>query len=138
MPEEFDYGPRLTDEEYERRVVDLQRQLPRLPGRDLDAQVRRRQLDLAIDHRLGCNFPQERREALWAIQQDVERRRLRLAFKYFVRKVFRKALVKDAQALAGYVVDEYAKVLTEAELRSFFGLRKGERPALPVDMSHLK
>jgi hypothetical protein len=138
MPEEFDYGPRLTNEEYEKRIVELQRGLPSLAGRGLDEQVRRKQLDLAIDHRLGCNFPEARREALWAIQQRVETRRLRLAFKYVLRKLFRKTLVRNVQSLAGYMVDEYAKELTGAELRSFFDLREGEQPELPVDMSQLR
>lgn len=138
MPDGFDYGPRLTDEEYERRLVELQRGLPSLPGRDLEAQVRRRQLDLAIDHRLGRDFPSERREALWTVQQDVEQRRLRLAFRYLVKRLFRKPLVAGARALAGYMVDEYAKVLTDPELKSFLGLREGERPELPIDMNQLK
>lgn len=138
MPEAFDYGPRLTNEEYEKRIVELQRGLPTLPDRRLDEEVRRQQLDLAIDHRLGCNFPMARREALWAIQQRVETRRLRLAFKYLLKKLFRKALVSGAQNLAGYMVEEYAKELTGAELRSFFDLREGERPELPVDVNQLR
>jgi hypothetical protein len=36
------------------------------------------------------------------------------------------------------MVDEYAKVLSRAELESFFDLRKGERPVLPIDIEQLK
>lgn len=136
MQEDLTHGPRLTDEEYEKRIVELHRRLPPMPTKDQDREVRRLELDLAIDHRLGRDFPRERREALWAVQQRVEKKRLRLGVKYLLRKLFAKGLPGDAQSLAGYMVDEYAKVLTKPELESFFGLREGERPTLPIDTNH--
>jgi hypothetical protein len=100
--------------------------------------VRRRELELAIDHRLGRDFPLERREALWAAKERVEKKRLRLGVKFLVKRLFAKNVNKEAQGLAGYMVDEYAKVLNAAELESFFGLKKGERPELPIDIDELK
>jgi hypothetical protein len=138
MPEALNHGPRLTDEEYEKRIIELHRGLPPMPTEEQDRQVRRMALDLSIDHRLGRDFPQERRELLWAIQQRVEKRRLWLALKYPFRRLFAKSLARGAQGLAGYLVDEYAGVLTQAELKSFFGLEEGQRPALPIDMDRLK
>ena len=138
MPEALNHGPRLTDEEYEKRIIELHRGLPPMPTEEQDRQVRRMALDLSIDHRLGRDFPQERRELLWAIQQRVEKRRLRLALKYPFRRLFAKSLARGAQGMAGYLVDEYAEVLTQAELKSFFGLEEGQRPALPIDMDQLK
>jgi len=136
MQERFTHGPRLTDEEYERRIIELHRGLPPMPTKDQDREVKRRELDLAIDHRLGRDFPAERRKALWAVQQRVEKKRLRLGVKYLLRKLFATNLARDAQGLAGYMVDEYAKVLTKPELKSFFALQEGERPTLPIDMDH--
>ncbi|HSM88451.1 MAG TPA: hypothetical protein VLT56_00355 [Desulfobacterales bacterium] len=138
MPEALNHGPRLTDEEYEKRIIELHRGLPPMPTEEQDIQVRRMALDLSIDHRLGRDFPQERRELLWAIQQRVEKRRLWLALKYPFRRLFAKSLARGAQGLAGYLVDEYAGVLTQAEIKSFFGLEEGQRPALPIDMDQLK
>ena len=69
MPEKINHGPRLTDEEYEKKMIELHRDLPPMPSEEQDRQVRRMALDLAIDHRLGRDFPPERRELLWAIQQ---------------------------------------------------------------------
>jgi hypothetical protein len=138
MQEEPDHGPRLTDEEYEKRIIDLHRDLPPMPTVEQDRQVRRMALDLAIDHRLGRDFPQERRELLWAIQQRTEKRRLWFALKYPLRRIFAKSLARGAQGLAGYLVDEYAKVLTKAELKNFFSLEEGQRPALPIDTDRLK
>jgi hypothetical protein len=138
MREELNHGPRLSDGEYEKRIVELHRGLPPMPTEAQDRRVRRMALDLAVDHRLGCDFPRERRELLWAVQQRVEKRRLWLAFTYPFRKFFTKSLARGAQGLAGYLVDEYAKVLTPAELKSFFSLEGGRRPALPIDISRLK
>jgi hypothetical protein len=138
MQEELNHGPRLTVEEYERKIIELHSGLPPMPTKDQDRQVRQMELNLAIDHRLGRDFPPERREALWNIQQRVEKKRLWLALKYPVRRFFAKSLARDAQGLAGFLVDAYAKVLTQSELKSFFDLQKGQRPALPIDLNQLK
>ena len=138
MQEETNYGPCLTDEEFERRIIELHRGLPPMPTAEEDRQVRRLALNLALDHRLGRDFPKERRELLWAIQQRVEKRRLWLALMYPFRKFFAKNLDRGAQGLAGYLVDEYAEVLTKAEIKSFFSLEEGQRPALPIDIDQLK
>ena len=138
MRSELNYGPRLTDDEYERRIIDLYRGLPPMPTKDQDREVRRQELELAIDHRLGRDFPRERREALWGAKERVEKKRLRLGVKFLIKRLFAKNVNKQAQGLAEYMVDEYAKVLNAAELESFFGLKKGERPALPIDIDELK
>jgi len=138
MPEKLNHGPRLTDEEYEKKMIELHRDLPPMPSEEQDRQVRRMALDLAIDHRLGRDFPPERRELLWAIQQRVEKKRLWFALKHPFRRLFAKDLARGAQGLAGYLVDEYAKVLTESEVNSFFSLEEGQQPALPIDLDQLK
>jgi hypothetical protein len=97
MQEEANHGPRLTDEEYDKRIIELHRGLPSMPSEDQDRQVRRMALDLAIDHRLGCDFPQARRESLWAIQQRTEKRRLWFALKYPLRRLFAKRLARGDQ-----------------------------------------
>lgn len=138
MAQDLKYGRRLTDAEYERKIIELHRGLPPMPTKAQDQEVRRAELNLAIDHRLGRDFPPERREALWAIQQRVEKRRLRLGLKYFLRRILARKLARDVHGLAGYMVDEYGKVLNGAELESFFGLKHGERPELPIDIDQLK
>jgi hypothetical protein len=90
---------------------------------------------LAIDHRFGRDFPEARREALWAASERVEAHRLRLGLKYLLSVVVRPLRRKQATALTSALAAEYSKVLTQSELEQFFGLEKGERPALPVDPS---
>jgi hypothetical protein len=137
MQSELEYGPRLTDAEYEKQVVSLYRNLPPMPSPAQDTETRRQELNLAIDHRLGRAFPEERRLALWAAQQRVEKRRLRLAMKYLLHRLVTKLLARDAQSLAGYAAEEYAKVLSPEELRRFLNLKEGESPSLPIDIEHL-
>jgi hypothetical protein len=136
--DKLDYGPRLSDEEYDRSIVELNSKLPPVPSREQQREVSRRELDLAIDHRLGCDFPRARRDALWAVQQKVERRRIRLIFKYLLRRFFAKSLIKDAQGLAGYLVEAYGSVLSRTELERFFGKEEVRNPALPIDAEQLK
>lgn len=138
MQQQLDFGPRLTDEEYQRRIVQLHGDLPASHSEQRDEEVRRQELELAIDHRLGCDFPRERREALWSVQQRIENRRLRLALKYLLRRILPRYLAHGAQSLATYAADEYATVLSVPELRRFLDLQEGERPVLPVDMDQLR
>jgi hypothetical protein len=138
MNDDLGHGPRLTDEEYDSGIVKLHGDLPPVPTRAQDRHVRRQALELAIDHRLGRDFPLDRREALWAIQQRVEKKRLRLIFKHLLRRFFPRRLARGAQGLAGYLVDEYAKVLSKSELESFFGAEEARRPALPIDPNRLR
>lgn len=138
MPEGFHHGPRLTGAEYDQAIVALHTGLPPKPGRDLDRQVRRRALDLAIDHRLGRDFPRDRREALWAVQQRMDRRRGRLLFKYLLRRFLAKALARDAEGLARDVVAAYATVLSPAEIEAYFGPEESRRPGLPGNIEDLR
>lgn len=135
---ELDYGSRLTGEEYDRAIVELHSRLPPTPSLQQRRETRHRELDLAIDYRLGRDFPRSRRDALWAVQQKVERRRLGLMFKYLLRRFFAKSLITDAQGLAGYVVEAYASVLNKAELEQFFGAEDVRHPSLPVSPEQLR
>ena len=135
---DLDYGARLSDEEYDRAIIALHSAMPAVLSRKQRREVRRRELELAVDHRLGRDFPRSRRDALWEVQQQVERRRLLLMFKYLLRRLVARGLVRDAQQLAGYLVESYANVLSEAELERFFGKDAAHHPALPVEPEQLK
>ena len=112
------YGRRLTDEEYEKAIVAIQNELPSTTTKDQESTVRRSELNLAIDHRLGVNFPADRREALWAIQERLEKRRMFLA----LLRLFPRRLEQASSHLADYLVREYSTVLTPSEVREFFDL----------------
>lgn len=130
---ELGHGPRLGDREYERRVVRLHEGLPPVPSREQDREVRRAELDLAIDHRLGRDFPADRRLALWRVAEEADRRRLRLIGRHLVGRLFgRRRNPAAANALAAAMVERFGEVLDERELASFFGEER-HAPTLPVD-----
>jgi hypothetical protein len=135
MSADLGYGPRLSDEEYDRAIVTLHEKLPAMPTREEDRTARRTELDLAIDHRLGRRFPQAKRDALWQVVQRVERRRLRLIGRHLVSRVLpfgRRERERAGQGLAGVLVEQFSQVLSDRELESFFELA-GSPPSLPVD-----
>ena len=136
--EKVSHGRKLTLEEYEKAIIDLHSGSPPKLSKKQDRSVRLKELHLAIDHYLGCDFPAERREALWAIQEKIERKRLRLALKYFFRKLFHKSLYHNIQGLMGFMVDEYSKALNDSELQQFLDLQEGEEPMMPIDRDQLK
>jgi hypothetical protein len=127
------HGTRLTLKEYEKHIVELYSGLPSSLSKEEKINIHQRELNLTIDHRLGQDFPKDRREALWAIQQRVEKRRFRLMFQWLLHFISYRWLYSSANKLAGYLVDEYAKVLTKEELQAFFELRENERPTLPIE-----
>lgn len=132
------HGPCLSGEEYDKRIVDLHENLPPTLSPEMERQVRRQEMDIAIDYRLGCKFPKHRRDQLWEVQNQVEKRRGRLMFKYLFRRLYSRAFTRNAQNLAGYLVDEYAKVLSREELKKYFGEDEARDPALPIDLENLK
>lgn len=138
MKTELDHGLCLSGEEYDKRIVELHANLPPTLSPEMERQVRRKEMEIAIDYRLGCNFPKHRRDQLWEVQERVEKRRGRLMFNYLFRRFFSKVFVRSAQNLAGYVVDEYAKVLSREELENYFGKDEVRNPALPIDIENLK
>lgn len=127
------FGPRLTGEEYDRRIVALHSGQPAAPSREADRATRRAELELAIDHRLGRAFPKVRREALWIVHQRVQGRPLQMMGRYLIKRLLGLSLVPEARGLAGYVIDEYAKVLSHEELEAFFGPEEVRSPGLPLD-----
>jgi hypothetical protein len=90
-----------------------------MPTREEDRAHRRRALDLAIDHRFGREFPQPRRDALWAASERIESKRVWIGLKYlFGRLMGRHA---QARALTRMLTGEYRKVLSASELEQFLG-----------------
>lgn len=135
MQKEFNrHGRRLTGEEYDRKTVGLFQMMPNgLTGgtKAEDVEYRKAQLNLEIDHRLGVDFPADRREQMWKAAEEADRGRIAQAFKIVARHVwngFKGPLDgnrEDASILAQMVVNKYGKVLDAEELEQF--LPKADR-----------
>ena len=119
MAQRGDHGPRLTAEEYDRAVIDLYRGASPMPTREQDRALRRRALDLAIDFRLGRDFPPARRDALWAASERVESKRVWIGLKYLLRRLTGGRA--HAWALIRVLGREYGDVLSPSELEQFLG-----------------
>jgi hypothetical protein len=119
MPGQSSHGKRLSAKEYERKVAELYTDVPPVPSREQERKVRRRELDLTIDHRLGVAFPDERRAALWEVQEKVERRRGKLVLRYLIRTLVPGSVQRGSTRLADFLVSEYSKVLNQEELDRF-------------------
>ena len=116
-----DHGPLLSDQEYEKRIFALYDAVPPMPSVDAERELRRRELDVLIDHRLGVRFPLERRAALWTAQEHIEKRRTRLGIETLARALLPQRLQPKTSRLARFAIQEYAKVLTSDELEQFLG-----------------
>lgn len=119
------YGPRISDDEYDQRVVALHTSAAGY-GKDRDRELRRAELNLALDHRLGRDFPADRRRMLWEAQERTERRRRHLALRSLLGLTRTRSIEAAADSLARDLVKAYAEVLTPAELEAFFGDGAGD------------
>lgn len=138
MDKDLGYGRKLNGTEYDQRMVALHTNLPSNLSSEMERQVRRQELDITIDYRLGCNFPKEKREKLWEIQERIEKKRLRLIAKYLLSFVWKKLFIKGTQDLARELVAEYATVLSAEEMEQYFGKTEMENPTLPINPENFK
>jgi len=135
MTRTVDFGRKLSGEEYERRAVALYSGAPPLSEENQDRELRRRELDLQIDHRLGVDFPVERREKLFEVQCGLDRVDVGSLIRYALGWVMPSFLVRHARFLAEDTVRAYGKVLSEEKLRAFLDLEAGKPVrGMPVDM----
>lgn len=112
-----EFGGRLSREEYERRVLALHTSRQGLPDRRQAQALRRAELELLIDYRLGTETPARLRDALWERQASLDRSlpwRLLLGV---IRHPFR-----PSDALARTQVKAFSKVLSFSQLGRFFDL----------------
>lgn len=134
MAQAVDFGRKLSGEEYERRVVALYSGAPPLPDDNQDRALRRRELDLQIDHRLGVDFPAERREKLFEVQCGLDQAGVGSVIRYALGRVMPSFLLRHARFLADDTVRAYAKVLSDEELKEFLDLEAGKPVrGMPVD-----
>ncbi|BAV99391.1 hypothetical protein [Lysobacter enzymogenes] len=112
-----DFGPKLTRDDYERRIVALHEGAQPMPDAERERRTRRGELDLLIDYRLGQRFPDSRREALWQAQERLDKRRLwHLLAGMLAHPTDPSAAVARAQ------VRGFAKVLAREELGELLDL----------------
>lgn len=109
------YGPTITQQQLDARVLALHNNAPPVPTPHQDLQIRYGELNAMIDHKLGTQFPQDRRTALWTVQRSLDRKRLMHVLKGFVTHPLR-----PSEALTKPQVKGFSQVLNDDELQAFF------------------
>lgn len=109
------YGPTITQQQLEDRVLALHNNAPPIPTPQQDRRIRHGELNAMIDHKLGVDFPFDRRERLWDVQQRLDRKRLLHVLKGFVTNPLSPSEALDKPQIRGF-----AQVLDENELQAFF------------------
>ena len=130
----MDHGPRLTLDEFQGRVAALQETIEPDASHADYRRLEREEFDLTVDHRLGADFPAERREALWIVHDRMRRRPLRTLWWALKRRLRPGAVRDQAHTLAQEVIDAYGTVLDQDELTMWFGEDEVAHPDLPVDI----
>ncbi len=118
MKNEFNkYGQRLTEGEYQAKCVDLAEKSYGKPGYE------RAEIGLMIDHRLGKDFPSQKREALVDAVLSARRAIPFLLAKDKLKSAFGKGPKKPTgAALARHLEKKCGKVLDKTDLAQFLGL----------------
>lgn len=95
MQEEFNkYGRRLTEREYLEAVAALYPQTEEELKRSSEAERRKKETGLMIDHRLGVEYPQDKRAVLHAARERATKRFMRSP-----ATLLKSAFVRAAQKL---------------------------------------
>jgi len=110
-------GPKLTRDEYESRVMELHASGAAMPTETQEAAIRRAELDLLIDYKLGTELSQQRRDALWREQVGLDRH---LPWRVLVG--FLRNPSHPSDGIAKAQVRAFSKVLTPGELCALFEL----------------
>ena len=135
------FAPRLSTDEYQQAVAALYRraaegQLPAGPG-GVEQAIKDAEFELAIDHKLGTNFPSDRRTALVEAKRKAEKQRLRLVQRFIQKSIKEKAFASGMQVWLEQMADAFAKVLSPEELSAFLELHEGEKPVFPIEVEKL-
>lgn len=113
------YGRRLSRAEYIAAAVRIRSEYPPIVKRAQQREIMRRELDLAIDYRLGVDFPSGRREALWRSHRRLDSLILaRLAFGFIMNPRDPASYLLRTQAKA------YSGVLSVTEASLMLGIEE--------------
>ncbi len=117
MKNEFNkYGQQLTDDEYQSKCVDLANKSYGKAGYE------RAEIGLMIDHRLGMEFPSEKRAALVDAVLSARRAIPFLLAKNKLKSAFGKGQKETASViLERYLIKKCSKVLDRTDLAQFLG-----------------
>jgi hypothetical protein len=104
----------MDRQDYEQRIAKLYSTSSAMPDRHEDLLIRRSELDLLIDYKLGESFPAERRDQMWEVKQRLDRWHW-----WYVVKGFVTSPTDPGAALARAHRASFIRVLSARELQQF-------------------
>jgi hypothetical protein len=117
---------RMTEQEYVERLSQLLERIRREAAPTDDEAVlferyRDAEFDLTVDHRLGLDFPRDRRAQLGAVHHRTRERTEALKQRLLAGDLSREEFAAAMQAAVEAMEKDYREVLTPAEMSAFFG-----------------
>jgi len=116
-----DYGPKISSEEYMRRLVAIHTGEGTANIKPAQEGVALEEMNAAIDCQLGVGFPQDRRDQMWAVRRKQDR--------YHLWRVFKGWVSRPWDPLGGMFkgqIKAYSGVLTDEDLKAFFAITDEE------------
>lgn len=120
----------MTEEEYLRRLGEIQESLAKgvscgEPVEMLEARHAALEFDLAIDYRLGGDFPENRRQDLRAVRDRFEDGRKVLAAQLSQGLLGQQVFLREIQRLLDAMAVGYSEILAPKEYDAFVGPTTG-------------
>lgn len=127
------YGRCLTTREFEIAVSNLLSEhsaswkTPGMPTGKEEQQWIREERELLMDHRLGLDFPRERRDAMHAAWMEVDAQRVSLFFKQLATSLFKNRkpsydeVTQDNNVLVDFIVKKFGDVLDKEDVTRLLG-----------------
>src|SRR5262245_13756500 len=136
------YGRRLSAEEYDERAVRIHDRafadLPSASPEDLDRRLRRLAFDLAIDRRIGVDFPRDAREKLIGVRERVDEERRSLTGRMLRREISREEFAEGLQKAVEVLVADLRAELSPDEVKDLLGVPTLAAAALPLDPKRIR
>lgn len=114
------HGPKISKQESDRLTIELGLKYPS-PTLKQRLEVKRDTMNVMIDAKLGQNFPQHRRDALWGHVKGFEQTAGLQILTSFITSP-----TDPFGKMAQKVVKRFAKELTFEELKQYFGYNDQE------------
>ncbi|MDH3892696.1 MAG: hypothetical protein OEV49_16665 [candidate division Zixibacteria bacterium] len=132
--EDMRYGQRLTEDEYDRKLSEIHQELASDASRVRPEDFAAREFDLLVDHKLGVDFPEEKRVSLREASMRIHEHQLRLTKRFrdgeFSPQEF---AVEIGRAIPAMMAKEYSEILSPDELEQLLGIVDGQAPEMPID-----
>ena len=135
------YGAQLSGKEYDRKVADLFRNAAQETSTAKEKEIERRleadEFNLLLDYKLGLDFPEYKRQALFAAKMRANGKRLKLVAEFLKQSLVKRQFADGMQIMLDQICAEFSTILSPEEMDALLDLKDGQRLILPLDPEKL-